>query len=237
MIMKDKILKLRLLGLSINEIVSELGCAKSTVSYHINKVGLGGDNNDFLFGVDKEKIGKVVEMRNDYKTYDEILTEVDIPRDKLKKVCRKLGMIESAKNQKSRSLVKNDVVKIYNETKSKKKTAKILGVSFETIKNVLGDYKLTVIKKTPSESVISWRKKVKKKLVEYKGGCCEKCGYDKSIGALQFHHINPSEKDFTISGKSYSFERIKKEVDKCIMVCANCHIEIHEEINTILLNN
>jgi hypothetical protein len=65
--------------------------------------------------------------------------------------------------------------------------------------------------------------------VEYKGGCCERCGYNKSNSVLQFHHLNPQEKDFNIGNKSYSFERIKKEVDKCIMVCANCHIEIHEE--------
>ena len=67
-------------------------------------------------------------------------------------------------------------------------------------------------------------------LVNYKGGKCERCGYDKCVQALQFHHLNPDEKDFAISGKSYSFERLKKEVDKCIMVCANCHIEIHEEL-------
>ena len=47
---------------------------------------------------------------------------------------------------------------------------------------------------------------------------------------MEFHHIIPDEKDFTISSKSYAFERLKKEVDKCILVCSNCHIEIHEEI-------
>ena len=40
----------------------------------------------------------------------------------------------------------------------------------------------------------------------------------------------PKEKDFSISAKSYSYDRLKKEVDKCILVCLNCHIEIHEEI-------
>jgi hypothetical protein len=66
--------------------------------------------------------------------------------------------------------------------------------------------------------------------VEYKDGSCEVCGYEKSIGALAFHHRDPKEKDFTISAKSYAYERLKKEVDKCILVCSNCHIEIHEEI-------
>jgi len=47
---------------------------------------------------------------------------------------------------------------------------------------------------------------------------------------LEFHHINPEEKEFTIGGKNYSIERMKKEVDKCVLVCGNCHSEIHEEL-------
>ena len=77
------------------------------------------------------------------------------------------------------------------------------------------------------KSVVSWRSRTKQKLVDYKGGKCEKCEYNKCIQALEFHHLDPKEKDFTISGKSWSFERLKKEVDKCILVCNRCHTEIH----------
>ena len=68
--------------------------------------------------------------------------------------------------------------------------------------------------------------------VEYKGGCCEKCGYKKYIGALEFHHLDPNEKDFGIADKGFirSWDKIKKELDKCILVCSNCHKEIHNEI-------
>ena len=79
-----------------------------------------------------------------------------------------------------------------------------------------------------SESVILWRKRVKQKLIEYKGGKCDFCGYDKCNRSLQFHHLDPNEKDFSISGKSLSFEKLKSEVDKCVLVCANCHCEIHD---------
>lgn len=76
--------------------------------------------------------------------------------------------------------------------------------------------------------VSNYRQKMKERLVEYKGGKCEICGYNKCISALDFHHIDPSEKDFTISNsKVLSFEKCKSEVDKCILVCANCHREIH----------
>lgn len=72
------------------------------------------------------------------------------------------------------------------------------------------------------------RIRLKEKLVEYKGGKCEICGYDKCITALDFHHLNPNEKDFSLgSGSAIAFEKAKKEVDKCILVCSNCHREIH----------
>lgn len=68
----------------------------------------------------------------------------------------------------------------------------------------------------------------KKQAVEYKGGKCCVCGYNKYIGALDFHHLNPDEKEFNIAElRSYEWKTIQKEVDKCILVCRNCHAEIH----------
>ena len=75
------------------------------------------------------------------------------------------------------------------------------------------------------------RFKLKKDLVAYKGGKCEICGYNKSMRALSFHHINPEEKEFTFSGRHCkSFKKLKLEAYKCVLVCANCHMEIHEKI-------
>lgn len=49
---------------------------------------------------------------------------------------------------------------------------------------------------------------------------------------MSFHHKTQSEKDFGISGKHcHSWERIKKELDKCILLCANCHMEEHERLD------
>lgn len=68
--------------------------------------------------------------------------------------------------------------------------------------------------------------------IAYKGGKCEHCGYCKCDKALEFHHRDPSEKDFGISykGETRSFDRIKVELDKCILLCANCHREEHERL-------
>lgn len=71
--------------------------------------------------------------------------------------------------------------------------------------------------------------KFKKEAVEYKGGKCTACGYNKYLGALEFHHINPKEKEFEISKlKTRSFNDItKKELDRCELLCSNCHKEKH----------
>jgi hypothetical protein len=69
----------------------------------------------------------------------------------------------------------------------------------------------------------------KEKCVEYKGGKCELCGYNKYIGALEFHHKDPTKKDLQISkvrGRSFN-DKIKKELDKCQILCCNCHREMH----------
>jgi|19_taG_2_1085344.scaffolds.fasta_scaffold00490_3 hypothetical protein len=73
-------------------------------------------------------------------------------------------------------------------------------------------------------------RKKKKKAVEHKGGQCKKCGYDKCINALEFHHRDPSTKNDqwkTMSGWKWS--RILKELHKCDLLCANCHREVHYE--------
>jgi len=85
------------------------------------------------------------------------------------------------------------------------------------------------------QNVLDRQRKFKQKLVDIKGGECVKCGYKKSNAALQFHHVNPEEKDFNFASyRLTSFEKNKDEIlaelDKCILVCANCHFEIHSDI-------
>lgn len=65
--------------------------------------------------------------------------------------------------------------------------------------------------------------------VESKGGKCQVCGYNKYLGSLSFHHLDENGKSFDLAtkGLTRSWKRIKEEVDKCILVCENCHREIH----------
>ena len=179
--MKEKILELRKKGLSVDEIVNKLGCAKSTISYHLNNNGLG------VKKITEELINKMNEYYLEH-TKNETAIKFDVSPGTVTKYC----------NNK----------RVYLSNEDRKKNAVI--------------------------SVVKRRKKIKELSVEYKGGCCEKCGYNKYQGALEFHHLDPTQKDFNIShGKGYTFnDKIKNELDKCILVCANCHREIHGNIGS-----
>lgn len=82
------------------------------------------------------------------------------------------------------------------------------------------------------------QREMKQKAVTYMGGKC-RCGYDKCLGALEFHHKDPSEKDPNIrfGSSRKSFKKIAKELDKCIMLCANCHREEHDKIRGVNLKD
>ena len=73
------------------------------------------------------------------------------------------------------------------------------------------------------------RRKLKVRAVEYLGGKCCNCGYSKCIDALEFHHKDPTKKDFGISKKGVprKWEALVLELNKCILLCANCHREEH----------
>jgi hypothetical protein len=86
-------------------------------------------------------------------------------------------------------------------------------------------------KKCTVNAVQKRREKIKIMAIEYKGGKCCICGYKKYPGALEFHHTN-NDKEFSISryGHSRSWNRVKNEIDKCVLLCSNCHKEIHGDV-------
>lgn len=71
------------------------------------------------------------------------------------------------------------------------------------------------------------RQQVKQQCVDYLGGKCSKCGYNKCLAALDFHHIDINQKDKNYTNNRMSFEKLKPELDKCVLLCANCHREVH----------
>lgn len=82
------------------------------------------------------------------------------------------------------------------------------------------------------EAVKRRRRKLREMARTSKGNKCMLCGYSKCQRALSFHHINPNKKNFDLSsrGLTRSWKKIEKEIKKCVLVCANCHMEIHDGI-------
>lgn len=85
----------------------------------------------------------------------------------------------------------------------------------------------------------------KTELIKMMGGKCCNCGYSKNYAALEFHHVNPDEKEFQLDARhlsNTSMIKIMEEAKKCILLCSNCHREIHspnlnsDEISQINFN-
>lgn len=86
------------------------------------------------------------------------------------------------------------------------------------------------------ENVKNSRNRLKSRAVYVLGGKCQICGYNKCQQALEFHHINPEEKEFTIQENcNRGWEIVKSEIKKCALLCANCHREVHAGLITTQL--
>ncbi len=198
---KEKVIYLRKNGCTIPEICKILSVGKGTVGYHLKGLNI---NISLL------ENGLVKTRKNHVNT--KLLSENEI----------------------------NDIIVFFQKTKNLKLTHENFPlISKNTIRDMLISKNIffETYNETPKEksrrkslNVINWKKEKKKLLVEYKGGKCEKCGYNKCIEALEFHHIDPSKKDFNISTHSFSFDKMKIEADKCLLLCSNCHKEIHVEL-------
>ncbi len=83
------------------------------------------------------------------------------------------------------------------------------------------------------EAVKLWRQRTKNRIIESFGGKCNVCGYDRCAAALELHHLDPSKKNFSfgaIRADPKKWDIIVEELRKCIMLCANCHREIHSKV-------
>jgi len=80
--------------------------------------------------------------------------------------------------------------------------------------------------------------RIKQKAIEYKGCKCVMCGYDKHYGALEFHHLDSGDKDVNWTKlRLRSWDKITAELDKCVLLCANCHREEHHKLRQDALSN
>jgi DNA-binding CsgD family transcriptional regulator len=175
---------------------------------------------------------KIIQLRIEGKSYDEISKTLKISKPTISYHCIKHG-INKPINEKIIITEKNiSEINEFYKNHTIKETAQHFNLSRTTvIKYCDNKHKLfTDIenKERNYRRVKNRRNKLKEMAVEYLGGKCVKCGYNECIWALEFHHKDPNEKDFTISTyTTLGWEKLKKELDKCELRCSNCHKEIH----------
>jgi hypothetical protein len=148
---------------------------------------------------------------------------------------------------------KEILLKYIDQHKSIRDTAKELGCSYTTIRYWLNKYELKTspfsykCSKCGTETLNAFSKgrftnckkcraayesgrgiKRKRQVVEFLGGKCVKCGYNKNTAALDIHHTNPQLKAPNwVYLRNNSFNIVKKELEHCVLMCKNCHAEIH----------
>jgi|TARA_R110000824_G_scaffold156963_2_gene330350 predicted transcriptional regulator len=173
----------------------------------------------------------ILKLRKSGLTYDEIVKKLGCSKSTISYHCNNNGLGSTVKK------IGDDEIKKINEfylNHTALETANNFNLGVATITKYVNNKRIVLTeqeRKAKNVNRVRKRRRVlKEKAIKYKGGNCEKCGYDKCNGALQFHHLDPKKKEFGISnhGVTRSWVKIKKELDKCIMVCANCHFEIHE---------
>ena len=116
------------------------------------------------------------------------------------------------------------------------KNCEICNKEFETKQN--GNSRKYCFECSPSypkggsraNTITALRKAMKQEAIKRFGGKCSICGYNKCVRALEFHHLDPNKKEFGLgaNGNTHNWEDFWNEVQKCILVCSNCHAEIHE---------
>ena len=179
---------------------------------------------------------KIINLRKKGKSYNEISKELNCSKATISYHCKR-EMINDIGLEQSKKLNSDEIelLKEYYKTHTIEETSKKFEVSISTVKKYSNkkfkDRTEDDRKKANYNHVKTFRKRTKEKAVEYKGGKCKICNYDRCASALEFHHLEPSKKDFTLSqSMNIAWDKIKEELDKCILVCANCHREIHEGI-------
>lgn len=207
-------------GLSLAEIGTLTKRDPSTVGYWVKKHGLvanGATKYAPRGGLTREDLEP---LANQGLTLAEIAAEVDrseptvrywIERHGLNRPCdRRRQDVEQAIREGRRTVVRH--CRRHGETEFA----------------LVGDRRYPRCKECRAEAVARRRRKVKQILVEEAGGRCVLCGYDRSLCALQFHHLDPAQKSFGIAqrGNTRSIDDVRREVAKCVLLCSNCHAEV-----------
>lgn len=176
---------------------------------------------------------EIIKLRNEGKTYNQISEITGLSKATISYHCKRNGVNDriDGKGLNNKNI---DEIKNFYREHTVKETLNKFNIGMWSLKKVVNRKNRELSDEEKKDynyqHVKTFRKKNKERAIEYKGGKCQICGYCKCNNALEFHHINPLNKEFHISkNMNKSWKKIKNEIDKCLLVCANCHREIHEK--------
>lgn len=207
-------------GLSLEQIGKRVGRNPSTVSYHLKKHGLEPVNQGKHANkgpLDRTVLEQLVEAGLSVR---EIGRRLDRSPATIRHWIQKYRLKTSRMGLRRREL---EAAKRAGE-KYVESRCKLHGITKFVLEG-RGYYRCM---KCRGQNVSDWRRRAKRRLIAAAGGRCVLCGYDEYPGALQFHHLDPATKLFSIGheGITRSFAAMKAEAAKCVLLCANCHAEV-----------
>jgi transposase len=219
---RDSLTTLLARGLSVEKIARRFGKHPSTVSYWMAKYGLEAPNHDkhaAKGGIARERLEAYVAAG---MTIAEIAAAVGLSRTTVRHWLGRYGLKTNNK--------------VGPRVAESARTAKLNGQA-EMLAECLHHGEAVYVlegrgyyrcQRCRSEQIARHRRKLKETLVAEAGGCCQLCGYDRFIGALEFHHLDRATKRLGISanGLTLSVKTVRDEVAKCVLLCSNCHAEV-----------
>jgi len=218
-------------GLSIERIAHRFGKDPSTVSYWVKKHGLKSqyaDRHAPKGGLDRERLEELVASG---MTTAEIAAAVGRSKGTVR---HWLGRYNLATHH-----ARGRAARV---TARAAKEAGLVTVTMTCIHHGETEFFLEGrgyyrCKRCRSDAVTRRRRKVKEILVAEAGGRCSICGYSACIGALEFHHVDPSKKRLGVSygGLAHALETLRAEAAKCMLLCANCHAEVENGVAVLPL--
>jgi transposase len=226
----DKDVLEALLGqdLSLERIANRFGVHPSTVSYWLKKHGLSAAHaarHAPRGGIPRDRLEELVAAGGSYRS---IAADLGVSVATVKHWLRRFGIETYA-------------------TVNRRRAKQALAAGRTTVERKCGSHGLTEFVRHGDgtyrcrccrrEAVARRRRAVRAAIIKEAGGKCAMCGYDRYVGALQFHHLDPSQKAFGLSahGITRSLERVRAEAKKCVLLCGNCHAEVEGGVRTLAL--
>jgi transposase len=210
-------------GMSLEAIGKRVGKHESTVSYWLKKHGLeavGAERHAPKGGLSKAELAPLVA---EGLTIERIAQRLGVGDGTARRWLQRHGLRTRAGERR---------VNRANAAERGEREFEAVCVKHGRTRHVMvKSEQRTRCAKCRSEAVSKRRRRVKALLVEEAGGRCVLCGYDQHLAALQFHHLDPTEKSFSLGvrGITRSLALLRAEAAKCVLLCANCHAEVEAD--------